>query len=87
MRAGRLVAGLVFAGIVGWTGVAEAQARGTLQASARVVDTRQGLAALSAARAAVQPVSPNSRIENQNTVVTVARERRVLVVTVSFARN
>ena len=70
---------------------AEAQARGTLQASATVVDTRQGFEALSAVRQALT----DSRIESQHTVATVAlvsTERpaskpSTVVVTVDFARN
>jgi hypothetical protein len=70
---------------------AEAQARGTLQATATVVDTRQGFEALSAVRQALT----DSSIESQSTVATVAlvsSERPVskpgtVVVTVDFSRN
>jgi len=70
---------------------AEAQARGTLQASATVVDTRQGFQALSAVRQALT----DSRIESHHTVATVAivsTERpatkpSTVVVTVAFSRN
>jgi hypothetical protein len=70
---------------------AEAQARGTLQATATVVDTRQGFEALSAVRQAVS----NSGIESQAAVATVAQistERpaskpSTVVVTVDFSRN
>jgi len=70
---------------------AEAQARGTLQATATVVDTRQGFEALSAVRQAVT----DSRIERRQTVATVAlisTERPAskpspVVVTVDFSRN
>ena len=70
---------------------AEAQARGTVQASATVVDTRQGFEALSAVRQAIT----DSRIESQRTVATVAlikTERpialpRTVVVTVDYSRN
>ena len=70
---------------------AEAQARGTLQATATVVDTRQGFEALSAVRQAVT----DSRIERRQTVATVAlisTERlaskpSTVVVTVDFSRN
>ena len=72
-------------------GDAEAQARGSLQATATVVDTRQGFEALSAVRQAVT----NSSIESQSTVATVAQistERPVskpstVIVTVDFLRN
>ena len=69
---------------------AEAQARGTLQATATVVDTRQGFESLSLVRQSVT----NSRIESANTVATVAvvkaeraDDRRSLIVTVDYARN
>lgn len=70
---------------------AEAQARGTLQATATVVDTRQGFEAISAVRQAVT----NSRIESQHAVATVAQvstERpaskpSTMIVTVDFSRN
>jgi len=66
---------------------AEAQARGTLQATATVVDTRQGFEALSAVRQALT--------DSQSTVTTVAlvsTERpaskpSTVVVTVDFSRN
>ena len=70
---------------------AEAQARGTLQATATVVDTRQGFEALSAVRQAVT----NSRTQSAPAVSTVAlisSERSAskpstVVVTVDFSRN
>ena len=70
---------------------AEAQARGTLQATATVVDTRQGFEAISAVRRAVT----DSRIESRHAVATVAQistERpaskpSTLIVTVDFSRN
>ena len=70
---------------------AEAQARGTLQASATVVDTRQGFEALSAVRQAVT----SSPIRSEHAVATVAHvstDRPVskpstVVVTVDFSRN
>ena len=69
---------------------AEAQARGTLQATATVVDTRQGFEALSL----VQQTVTESRIQSAHTVATVAlvkseraEDRRTLVVTVDYARN
>jgi hypothetical protein len=70
---------------------AEAQARGTLQASATVVDTRQGFEALSVVRQTVT----NSRIERQHAVTTVAQistqrpaaQPSTMVVTVDFSRN
>ena len=69
---------------------AEAQARGTLQATATVVDTRQGFEALSA----VQQAVTNSRSQSKDAVATVAlvttarsEAEQKLVVTVDFARN
>ena len=70
---------------------AEAQARGTLQATATVVDTRQGFEAISA----VQQVVANPRVESQRAVATVAQistERpaskpSTVIVTVDFSRN
>ena len=70
---------------------AEAQARGTLQATATVVDTRQGFGALSAVRQALT----DSRIESRHAVETVAvvstarpaTSPSTVVVTVDFSRN
>ena len=70
---------------------AEAQARGTLQATATVVDTRQGFEALSAVRQAVT----NSRIQSDHAVATVAlvstkrpaSKPSTVIVTVDFSRN
>ena len=70
---------------------AEAQARGTLQATATVVDTHEGFQALSAVRQAVA----NSRIETKHAVATVAQistarpasKPSTVVVTVDFSRN
>ena len=90
MRYG-LVAVLVVGALMLMGRDAEAQARGTLQATATVVDTRQGFEALSAVRQAVT----HSRIERRQTVATVAlisTERpaskpSTVVVTVDFSRN
>jgi hypothetical protein len=73
---------------------AEAQARGTLQATATVVDTRQGFGALDAARSAVRSAT-DSRIASVETVATVAQisvERvasrpGAIVVTIDYSRN
>lgn len=70
---------------------AEAQARGTLQATATVVDTRQGFEALSLVRQTVT----DSRIQSGHTVATVAEiskaqsssDPRTVVVTVDYSRN
>lgn len=70
--------------------MAEAQARGTLQATATVVDTRPAVEALQAARTAIQAAATSgagSRAESQQTVVTVARTPDALVVTIDYARN
>ena len=76
--------------LVGRPVVAEAQARGTLQATATVVDTRPGFEALEAARSAIQAAAhsgTDSRTQSQQTVVTVARTPDALVVTIDYARN
>jgi len=70
---------------------AEAQARGTLQASATVVDTRQGFEALSVVRQQLT----DSRIESAHTVATVAQistarpsqNDKAVVVTIDYSRN
>ena len=90
MRYG-LVAVLVVGALMLMGRDAEAQARGSLQATATVVDTRKGFEALSAVRQALT----DSRIESPSTVATVAQistERPVskpstVIVTVDFLRN
>ena len=70
---------------------AEAQARGTLQATATVVDTRQGFEALSAVRHALT----DSAVERAHSVATVAlistarpaTNPNAVVVTVDYSRN
>lgn len=70
---------------------AEAQARGSLQATATVVDTRQGFEALALVRHQVT----NSRIESAHTVATVAQistarpspNEQTVVVTIDYSRN
>lgn len=91
-------AALVALGAVALPVVAEAQARGTLQATATVVDTRQGFGALDAARSAVRSVA-NSRTDSRNrspeavaTVAHVSVERPMtrpstVVVTIDYSRN
>lgn len=82
------VAALVVLGAAALPVAAEAQARGTLQASATVVDTRPSFEALRAARAALQP-------KTNKTVATVAQisvERptsrpSTIVVTIAYSRN
>lgn len=72
-------------------GRAEAQARGTLQATATVVDTRQGFEALSAVRQALTA----STVERGPSVATVAQistarpstNPSAVVVTVDYSRN
>jgi len=73
---------------------AEAQARGTLQATATVVDTRPSFDGLRAAQAAVSTWS-GSAVAVRDSVQTVAQvslqprpeQSRALVVTVDFLRN
>ena len=70
---------------------AEAQARGSLQATATVVDTRQGFEALSLVRQAVS----DSKAVSAHTVTTVAQvstarasnDPQTIVVTVDYSRN
>lgn len=70
---------------------AEAQARGTLQATATVVDTRQGFEALSVVRQQLTA----SRVQSASTVATVAQistarpatKPSAVVVTIDYSRN
>ena len=90
MRVALTVAAIVALAAVGTPATAEAQARGTLQASATVVDTRPAFAALEAARTAIQaPMQSRaeSRNQSQPSVVTVARSSQAVVVTINYARN
>jgi hypothetical protein len=88
------VAALVVLGPVALPVAAEAQARGTLQATATVVDTKQGFGALDAARQAVQSAT-NSTIASPVAVATVAQisiersadHRSAMVVTIDYSRN
>jgi hypothetical protein len=89
---------LVVIGGVGLPAAAEAQARGTLQATATVVDTKQGFGALDAARSAVRAAA-DSRLDpgirSYGTVATVAQisvarpanRPSALVVTIDYSRN
>jgi hypothetical protein len=88
------VATVLVVGILVLPRAAEAQARGTLQATATVVDTRTSFASLDVARTAVQfAVAPQTR--SQSAVSTVAQvsvsrpESRpsALVVTIDYSRN
>lgn len=85
---------VLLVGMLALPRAAEAQARGALQATATVVDTRTSFASLDVARSAVQSaVAPRTR--NQSTASTVAQvsvsrpESRpsALVVTIDYARN
>jgi len=89
---------VVVSGAAALPAAAEAQARGTLQATATVVDTRQGFGALDAARTAVRSATDSrldSRIGSLDAVATVAQvsvERPAdrpssLVVTIDYSRN
>jgi hypothetical protein len=67
---------------------AEAQARGSLQATATVVDTRQGFEALSI----VQQQLAVAKADRAHTVATVAQistvpAEKAVVVTVDYSRN
>lgn len=89
------VATVLLVGVLTLPHRAEAQARGTLQATATVVDTRTSFASLEVARGAVQSVvAPNAR--NQSAAVTVAQvtvsrthsdRSAALVVTIDYSRN
>lgn len=95
------VGAMVLLGAVALPGAAEAQARGTLQASATVVDTRQGFGALDAARSALRSGQSaidsrlDSRIGSMETVATVAHvsvkrpttRPSTVVVTIEYSRN
>lgn len=90
MRGVLSVAALVVLGMVLKPSVAEAQARGTLRATATVVDTRPSFEGLRAAQAAIQAATnsrTDSRTQSQQAVVTVARSPRTLVVTIDYARS
>jgi hypothetical protein len=88
------VAVLTVVGAVALPAAAEAQARGTLQATATVVDTRQSFGALDAARQAVRSAT-DSRIGNVESVATVAQvsvdraanRPSALIVTIDYSRN
>lgn len=73
--------------------VAKAQNRGTLQVSARVVDSRPGFAALEATRAAAQDLATGraTRRETVSTVAQISVERkpatREVVITVDYSKN
>jgi hypothetical protein len=73
--------------------VAEAQARGTLQATATVVDTRTSFAALDVARIALQSaVSHQPVLTATATVAQVSVSRSedraaAILVTISYSRN
>ena len=87
MRFG-VVAVLVVAALTMVGRNAEAQAHGTVQATATVVDTHEGFQALSAVRQAVT----SSQVHSEHAVATVAqvsteRKQSAVVVTVDFSRN
>lgn len=66
--------------------VAAAQGRGTVQATARVVETRPSLEALQAARAAIQGQHPVATVA-QVTVDRPPDSPRTVVVTINYSRN
>lgn len=88
------VAVLALVGMLLAPRAAEAQARGTLQATATVINTRSGFDALRAAQSAVDGAT-GRRSASQNPVATVAQvsvERpsarpATLVVTIAYALN
>jgi hypothetical protein len=85
-----VLAAVATLGLAAHPAIAEAQARGTLQATATVVDTRPSFEALKVAQTAIQAAvttGADSKTESQQTVVTVARTPSALVVTIDYARN
>src|SRR6267143_384444 len=88
------VAVLTVVAAVALPAAAEAHARGTLQATATVVDTKQSFGALNVARQAVRTAtdSKSGTVETVATVAQVSVARSVnrpgaLVVTIDFSRN
>ena len=72
--------------------VAEAQARGTMQVYATVLESQSGLQVLSAAREAVSSTGNPSAARRPVDAPTVARisvrrDRRLVVVTIDYLRN
>jgi len=87
------VLALAVLGGVALPGAAEAQARGSLQATATVVDTRPSFTSLQAAQTAIQAaVSPQADRRAVATVAQVSVDRPsarpgTVVVTIDFSRN
>src|SRR5207302_5516429 len=91
-----VLAGLVFGAVwLGRPATAEAQARGTLQVTAQVVDTKASFDGLQAARVAIRQVATGTQITNVDTVSTLAQVtiaqlpqgRSELVVTIDYSKN
>jgi hypothetical protein len=80
-------------GVVAMPRVAEAQARGTLQATATVVDTRTSFASLEVVRVAVQSAISRQAVPATASTVAQVSVRRAgersaaLVVTIDYSRN
>lgn len=68
---------------------ADAQARGTLQATATVVDTRTSFASLEAARNALRPSADRRAVATVAQVSVQRAEQRpsAVVVTIDYSRN
>jgi hypothetical protein len=83
------VATVLLLGALVTPATAEAQARGTLQATATVVDTRTSFASLDAARNALRPAGEQQAVETVAQVSTQRPEDRpgVVVVTIDYSRN
>lgn len=82
------VAVLVVLGAAALPIAAEAQARGTMQATATVVDTRPSFDALQAARGALQPgVHKTVATVAQVSVERPASRPGTIVVTIDYSRN
>ena len=91
-----VLAGLVFGAVwLGRPATAEAQARGTLQVTAQVVDTKASFDGLQAARVALRHAAtgtPNANIDTVSTLAQVsiaqpAIGRSDLVVTIDYSKN
>lgn len=83
---GVLLAAVAALGTILSPGTAEAQARGTLQATARVVATQPSLDALRAARSAIEGRLAVATVA-QVSVARPSARPATLVVTIDYARN
>jgi len=91
-----VLAGLVFGAVwLGRPATAEAQARGTLQVTAQVIDIKASFDGLQAARIALRQAAAGTESSNVDTVPTLAQVgiarppqgRSDLVVTIDYSKN